>query len=382
MRVAEAFSFCASLFFINSSLSIDYIQDTHFINVTCVRSGSTASAPIVNITNNSNYLYFLDCHIEFGNYLLRSSGGAWEVHFTNCHIESGDYGGSLGPSFEKRYSSSPFTCVGSEYNWYFTNCTFVPVSVDALVSFNGGSRSSQPVYVTGNSNNSFFSFIGCFWIAPSNAINPIYFTGDFTNHLMNNCSFKSINPITSSIIFGMCTVTSCNFNFYEGWNSSTLYGVTVNRGIISNCTFGNSAGGTTKSTGYLIYSSTNNILFISNNQYNMGTTPYGWANQYVNTSGETNALGNYTYTTSGAINMELVPLGYTLYTTTSGLTITSMTNCQRGRSVKIFNNSGSGTVNFVNGIVYPKTANNLTMAGYSQYLFVADINGQLIQITS
>lgn len=367
--------------FINSCLNINYIQDTHFINVTLLRGGNSASNPILKITNDSNYVYFTDCHIEDGNYLVKASGGAWEVKFTNCHFEVGDYNGSSGPEYEHRYST-PSIMIERGDRWDFLNCTFVPASVDGLVSANGGARDSQPYFMEFDENTVNISFDNCRWISPRNAINAIISSYAYNRVLFNNCKFENLNPYMYSINCLYSLFNNCIFSFFEDWNINKLYGIRCDSGAIANCTFGNNPGGTIKTEGYLYFSYLNNKLKIGNNVYDFGTKPYKYGNSLVNYS-EINTIDDWFYFNSSlSVDMELIPPFMQLRTTTSGLTIVDIVNTQRGRNLYIFNNSGGCTINYSNGKVFPKTANHLAVGAYSMVFFKADNTGMLIQVSN
>ena len=364
--------------FTGNNLGIGYIQDFHFTRVSLLRGGRTAASPLLKITSNSNYVYFSHCHIEDANYLALSIGGAWEVYFDHCHFESGNYNGALGPAYEHRYSSAPFLFAGNEYRWNFNACTFVPVGVDALVAANGGTRASQPYFIDGAASK--IGFTDCRWIAPTTAINAVRIAGAYGRNKVVGCSFENLNPARPSVVFDDCTVDDTVFGLYEGFNIAQLDGVVINRGQIANSTFANNPGGTAKTAGYLVYSSVDGGLKLYGNRYDLGTAPFKWCNTLCELSHGDGSPGWKVYSASGAIDMETVPPGYGLRAGAGGLTLTNITNCQRGRKLKIFNDTGSGTVNFNAGQVYPATANNLNMSGFSQYVFEADATGMLIQV--
>ena len=167
---------------------------------------------------------------------------------------------------------------------------------------------------------------------------------------------------------------------YEGFNIAHMDCIVVNRGQITNSTFANNPGGTVKTAGYLVFSNVGSGLKLYGNRYDMGTTPFKWVNSLCDLSHGDGEQGWFVYVASRSFDMETIPPGHGLRAGTSGLTITDITNCQRGRKLKIFNDSGSGTVNFNSGRVYPASANNLAMTGYKQYVFEADNTGMLIQV--
>lgn len=375
--------------FTGSGLSIGYLQDTTFDRLTILGCGDAASAASLKFTRNANFLYFNDPHIEDGNYLLSSegdaNGSAWEVHWKGAHFEVGNYTGTPDPSLEHRYATPCVSFVGFHRQWYWNECTHVPVGASFLQVANGGTVDSQPYYMQGDQVAGFKftdcnfnrATTGCDFInlaSPSQALIREFGVNEF-----KGTRFNGANPTKST---GPVKVDDGRFigggiDFWVGYLSSQLNGLAVGRGVVDKMAFTSSGDTVPKTGGKLIQTSVSSGLTVGECEYDLSQPAYIWVSKECCLSdSRSKSIKNISASTS--LNMELEKPG-TSYQLLAALTINDITNCQRGRRIRFFNTAGVGCTFAQTATLYPNGASPLTINHLVGAEFVADSVGVVVR---
>ena len=375
--------------FTGSGLSIGYLQDTTFDRLTILGCGDAASAAALKFTRNSNFLYFNDPHIEDGNYLLSSegdaNGAAWEIHWKGAHFEVGNYPGTPDPSLEHRYSSPCVSFVGFHRQWYWNECTHVPVGASFLQVANGGAVDSQPYYMQGDQVAG-FKFTDCLFTRSTTGCDFINLAspsqelvGEFGRNEFTNVRFNGANPTKSTgpVKVDDGIFTGGGIDFWTGYNSSQLNGYNIGRGSIDKAAFSSTGDTVNKTGGKLIQSLISAGLTVGECEYDLSKDPYIWVSKECclsdDRSKQIKEIG-----ASTVLNMELEKPG-TTYQFTAVCTVNDITNCQIGRRIRFFNTSGSGCTFAQTAVLYPNGASPLTINHLVGAEFVSDLAGVVVK---
>jgi len=360
--------------FSGSGLDVGYIQDFHIFNVAILNCGNAAAAPALNVRLSSNFLYFSHFRIENCNYSLLAAN-MYDVHFSGCHFETGNYGGALGPSFEFRYSTPAFK-FNSSLRVTFAECTFVPVGTASLDAANGGGREAQPYHME-LSGGTFFQFIGCNWVAPTDTILPLASTAALVT--LSACNFNSMEPTKHSVALGANSkIEGCNFDIGTIVNAK-YYGVSIESGTVTSSTFYGNPSATVKTSGYCLFAGSPSVKVSGVEFKNDGALPFALANSYCTIIGSTTEH-SYSFANGETVNMDKLKPGTLLIAATAEAVLAGVTGAKVGTRLVVSNPTGSATINFVSGSVITKGGNNYAMPAYSSAEFYANGSGVLYQI--
>ena len=364
--------------FKGKNLSIGYIQDTHFYNVTCLRSLNTPENPALHFDADANYVYFHGCRFENANYLINTAN-AWQVHFNHCHFETGYYNGALGAVNEYRYKDAP--CIKTSGRWVnFTNPTFVPIPTNVFKDEFGIAVNNVPYFIEWNSSI-------------SNMVNPVIINPS-DNYLKGGVKFllNTVQKCRNTIVGGTLSelesrvpaivaddlvISSGCLLHFRRQDTPEFFGFAINTGGIHNCTLAKDADTATRNNGYLQYSYVQSGFSVSGNNYEIDNI-YKYFNEACNVSEPIDRWHNF----SGEVvlNMATIHPKAGLKTTVSGSTINNLIEVSQGREIPIFFSSGSGVIKTVPNWIIPNGANDFNVPPYSSHLFKR-INDVIIQIS-
>ena len=359
-------------------LVIGYIQDTHFRGCTVLRCGNE-DVPSIEIVNDSNYVYFLNCHIEYSPFLFKNTGNAWEVHFTNTHIEVAQYGSGSGlPTI--KYKQAPLQLSGGNMVT-FNTCTIVPVSDEYLQTALGIPFDSLPYFITGS--GSFVKFINCSGIAPEGSVSYMYLSG--TGNKVIGGTWKDMTPRRPSIVLEDGDISNNTLAIRVAADETKLFGVLVNtRGKITNnlLTASSAASATRRTTGILVGCSPSaplGVVQVSGNTYDLGNRPNRYVYHRIQIVGHDGGCSYFE-----GINSALFDLDYELYSpaanfamwNTSSWQVTSQINMNPGREVMFHAGAIAG---YINHGTYVKNAtfNNLAVEAGASIMYKGISDGEV-----
>lgn len=374
--------------FADCGVEIGYLQDTTFDRLTILGCGNTSAKAALVFKTNANFLYFNDPHLEDGNYLLRSyamdaNGTAWEIHWKGLHAEVGNYTGTPDPTLEHRYATPCFSFEGAHRQWYFHEGTFVPVGASYLMAANGGTIDSQPYFMQGDQVAG-FKFSKCSWLAPTTSIDPINFATttawakEFGANIFEGFTFRGLNPTKANapVSAGIAEIRVGLMRFYDAEVTSQMNGIRLSAGRVEGVTFAD-ASTTAKTGGRLIYGTVAGAVMVGENEYQFTTPPFIYVSKECVLS-DHRSLSITNIAANTTLNMELEKPG-TVYQFTAVATVNDITNCQRGRRIRLFNTSGGNCTISQTPSLYPNAAAALVMAHLTAVELVGDVGGAAVR---
>jgi hypothetical protein len=212
---------------------------------------------------------------------------------------------------------------------------------------------------------------------PAGGIDAIQLTGDFSDNNFSRIDVEGAQGAKYCVNIESGGIAAGSMTFPVA-SETKMFGFNINRGFIEKIRFGNNPGGTAKTSGYLINSSIQAGLTSGEHEYALGTNPFNYIGQYVNSS-DSRVNGYRNLVTGESIDMEKVRPDFGIYNGSSGAVVANIVNCQRNRWLRIRNDAGSMTINATSS-VKPNGANNWSVGPYSMVSLKSDVTGNLYQI--
>ncbi|EDL5731316.1 hypothetical protein CWG78_01575 [Salmonella enterica subsp. enterica serovar Halle] len=348
--------------FPNQGLDIGYIQDTYFNNCSVLQCGNSTNFA-VTCNTDSNYVYFNGCHFELTAYMFNINN-CWNFSWNQCHFEVARPVGDGVTDNDRFYYISTAMNLGSSYRLSFSACTFIPVDAAYLATKLSLERKDVPYFMIGT--GSYISFNDCIWLAPEGSVDVGYFTGSHIH--FGKCQMISVTPSKQSLYIQRGTISDTTFAIKVDDDDSRMFGVTVNEGSVSGCSFaflGND-NGIKRTSGFIITGS----AICSGNEYQESDSIHKYLDNAATVYGFDGAFPKYLdINVSGDIDLTDYHPATQIRVMADNVTIGHIYGAPYGRDVIVTTNNTGTTIAYSSDNLLTSGAVDYWLGRYRTTLF-------------